>query len=231
LRFCLDFEPIKIYGFFMESHRLARLLRMIVEVRAQPQKPPERIAKDLGVSIRQFYYDRNQLARMGFQFSRVKGRFTILSDPVVTVDKVPLSEILALVLATRHLFATRDFSLVRRALKGLYTIVDHMEESQQELLRPLIQDVIVKDGFGCRPDILEDMMCAVDEKRRILVHFRHGAPERQIALDPLRLSLRQSRLFLEAYVVAKKRQARFQVGTIDRIVFTPFFRPEYTNNH
>ena len=215
----------------MQSHRLARLLRMIVEVRTQPEKPPERIAKDLGISIRQFYYDRDQLAEMGFRFSRAKGRFAILSDPVVTIGKLPLSELLALVLATRHLFATKDFTIVRRALKGLYTIVDHTPESQKGLLRSLIQDVIIKDGFGCRPDILDDILRAVDEKRRILVHFRHSAPEKQIAVDPVKFSLRRSKLFLEAYVVGRKRQARFWVGTIDKIVFTPFFRPENSDNH
>ncbi|MDY6952477.1 MAG: hypothetical protein SWE60_13265 [Thermodesulfobacteriota bacterium] len=204
---------------------------MIVEVRTQPQKPPERIAQDLGVSIRQFYYDRNQLTQMGFQFSRVKGRFTIVGDPVVTIAKLPLSEILALVLAIRHLFATRDFSIVRRALKGLYTIVDHLEELHRGLIRSLIEDVIIRDGFGCKGDILEDMLRAVDEKRRILVHFRHGAPGKQIALDPLGLSLKQSKLFVEAYVVARKKRTRFQVGTIDKIVFTPFFRPEYSHGH
>jgi predicted DNA-binding transcriptional regulator YafY len=203
---------------------------MIVEVRTQPEKPPERIARDLGISIRQFYYDRDRLAEMGFRFSRVKGRFTILTDPVVTIGKLPLSEILALVLATRHLFATRDFSIVRRALKGLYTIVDHMPEPQKELLKSLIQDVIIRDGFGCSPDILEDIMGAVDEKRRILVQFRHGGPDRQIALDPFRLCFRKSKLFLDTYVVDRKKQARFRVGTIDKVVFTPFFRPESSHS-
>ena len=214
----------------MQSHRLARLLRMIVEVRTQPHKLPEQIAKDLGISIRQFYYDRNKLTQMGFEFSRAKGQFNILNDPVVTIARLPLSELLALVLATRHLFATRDFPIVRRALKGLYTIVDHMPESQRKLLQSLIHDVIIKDGFGSKPDVLEDIMRAVDEKRRILVHFRHGAPERPMTLDPLGLSLRKSKLFLEAYVVKKRRRAHFRVGTIDKILFTPFFRPEYSHS-
>ncbi len=215
----------------MQSHRLARLLRMIVEVRTQPRKSPEEIARDLGVSIRQFYYDRYQLAKMGFRFSRGKGRFTIHGDPVVTIMKLPLSEVLALVLATRHLFATNDFSIVRRALEGLYSIVDHMAESQKRLMKSLIQDVIIKDGFGCGPRILEDAIRAVDEQRRILVHFRHGRSEKQIALDPVKLYLEQSKLFLESYVVRQKRRARLWVGTIDKIVFTPFFRPEYAENH
>ncbi|MGD8757542.1 MAG: hypothetical protein PVH78_01580 [Deltaproteobacteria bacterium] len=222
---------MKIYGFFMQSHRLARLLRIIVEVRTQPHKPPEQIAKDLGISIRQFYYDRNQLAQMGFRFSRSKGRFTILSDPVVTIGKLPLSEILALVLATRHLFATKDFSIVRRALKGLYRIVEHLPEPQKQLLRSLIQDVIIKSGFGCTPDVLEDITRAVDEKRRILVHFRDRPPDSRVALDPFGLRLKHKKLFLDAYAVQRKTHKRFWVGNIDKIVFTPFFRPESSTAH
>jgi len=213
----------------MQSHRLARLLRIIVEVRTQPDRLPDQIAKDLGISTRQFYYDRNQLAEMGFRFLREKGRFTILSDPVVTIGKLPLSELLALVLATRHLFATRDFSVVRRALKGLYNIIDHLPESQKQLLRSVIQDVIIKDGLGCSPDILEDIMRAVDEKRRILVHFRHAAPANRTALDPFALCFRKSKLFLDAYAVEKKKRRRYGLGTIDKIVFTPFYRPQYSD--
>ncbi len=210
----------------MESHRLARLLRIIVEVRTQPDKPPEQIAKDLRISLRQFYYDRNRLADMGFRFSRVKGRFTIFSDPVVTIEQLPLSEVLALVLATRHLFATKDFSIVRRALSGLYTIVEQMPQSQKQLLHSLIQSVIIKDGFGCRPDILDDVIRAVDEKRRIVVHFCYGLRHRHMTLDPFGLCLRQSKLFLDAYAVGKKKRARYRVATMDKIVFTPFYAPE-----
>lgn len=213
----------------MQSHRLARLLRIIVEVRAQPHKPPAQIANGLGISIRQFYYDRSQLAQMGFRFSRTKGRFTILSDPVVTIGQLPLSEIFALVLATRHLFATKDFSIVRRALQGLYTIVDHMPEPEEQFLKSLIQDVIIRDGFGCRPDILEDIIRAVDEKRRILVRFRHGGGETRVALDPFGLCFRKSKLFLDAYAVERKRRTRYRVAAMEEIVFTPFYRPEYAD--
>ena len=212
----------------MQSHRLTRLLRIIVEVREQPDRHPDQIAKDLGISTRQFYYDRNQLAKMGFGFSRSKGRFTILSDPVFTIGELPLSELLALVLATRHLFATKDFSVVRRALKGLYNIIGHLPEPQKQLLTSIIQDVIIKDGFGCRPDILEDALRAVDERRRILVHFCHAGPESATALDPFALYFRKSTLFLDAYAVEKKKRRRYGVGTIEKIVFTPFFRPEYS---
>ncbi len=213
----------------MQSHRLARLLRIIVEVRTQPHKSPQQIAKDLGISIRQFYYDKDQLTQMGLRFSRAKGRFEILSDPAVTIEKLPLSEILALVLATRHLFATRDFSVVRRALKGLYTIVDHIPQPEQRLLKSLIEDVIIKNGFRCSPDILEDVARAVDEKRRVLVHFRHGLGKRRVLLDPLRFTLTQSKLFLDAYAVERKKRRRYRVESIVKIVFTPFFTPEHAN--
>ncbi|RLC06875.1 MAG: hypothetical protein DRH43_12135, partial [Deltaproteobacteria bacterium] len=228
VHFCLDFEDAKIYVFFMQSHRLARLLRIIIEVRTEPGKTPEQISKDLGISVRQFYYDRDQLARMDFHFSRTKGQFVILGEPEVTIGSLPLSEILTLVLAIRHLSATRDFSIVEGALKSLYKIVDHLPESQRRLLGSLIDDIIVKEGLGCRPDILKDMIEAVNEKKRILVHFRHGSPDRRVTLDPLKLCFKRSKLFLDAYLVEKKRHAQHCLETIDEIVFTPFYRPENT---
>ena len=210
----------------MQSHRLARLLRMIVEIRTQPQKPPEQIAKELGVSIRQFYYDRNQLAEMGFAFARSKGKFSILRDPVVTIGELPLSEILALVLATRHLFATKDFPIVRRALNGLFTIVQHMPDPQKQLLQSLVQDVIIKDGFGCSPKILDDVMRAVDEKRRILVHSRQSPKGKPLSLDPFELCFIKTKLYVDAYAVERKKRIRYRVANIDRVIFTPFYRPK-----
>jgi predicted DNA-binding transcriptional regulator YafY len=214
----------------MQSHRLARLLRIIVEVRSSPDRLPEKIAQDLGISTRQFYYDRDQLAKMGFSFSRSKGRFAIHNDPVVTIGSLPLSEVLALVLATRHLFATKDFSIVQRALQGLYSIIEHLPDAQKKLLASVIRDVIIKDGFGCRPDILEQIIRAVDERKRIMVHFRHGVRRTESMLDPLALCLQKSKLFLDAYAVEKKKRRRFRVGTMERIVFSPFFRPEYSGS-
>ena len=176
--FNLDFKMIKTYCFFMQSHRLARLLRMIVEVRTQPQKPPEQIAKELGVSIRQFYYDRNQLAEMGF------------------------------------------------ALNGLFTIVKHMPDPQKQLLQSLVQDVIIKDGFGCSPKILDDVMQAVDEKRRILVHSRQSPKGKPLSLDPFELCFIKTKLYVDAYAVERKKRIRYRMANIDRVIFTPFYRPK-----
>jgi predicted DNA-binding transcriptional regulator YafY len=210
----------------MQSHRLARLLRIIVEVRSHPQKPPEQIAKELHISLRQFYYDRNKLVELGFVFERIKGRFSILHDPVVTISDLPLSEVLALVLATRHLFASQDYSLVRRAVDGLYKLVDHMPGPQKKFLSTLILDVIVKDGFGCEPEILEDLTRAVDEKQRVLVQFFPPVRKKAVAVDPFGFCLKNSKLFLDAFVVSQKQRKRYAMSTIEKIVFTPFYSPE-----
>jgi hypothetical protein len=224
--FSLDFKSIKKYCFFMQSHRLARLLRIIVEIRTHPQKSPERIAKDQAISIRQFYYDRNQLAEMGFEFSRRKGRFYILGDPVVTIGDLPLSEVLALVLATRHLFAAKDFSVVWRALNGLLTMVDHMPDPQKRALKSLVEDVIIRDGFGCSPEILEDILRAIAEKRRILVYSKQRPQAPPLSLDPYELCFRKSNLHVDAYAVERKKRIRYGMADIDKVVFTIFDRPE-----
>ena len=210
----------------MQSHRLARLLRIIIEIRSYPQKKPEQIADELNISLRQFYYDRNALAEMGFRFKRVKGRFKIIHDPVVTISRLPLSEILAWVLTTRHLFASKDFSVVRQALDSLIQLVDHMPESKGTLMKSLIQDVIIQDGFGCSPEILEDVTSAVDGKQRILVHFNALVQKKPMALDPLGFSFKQSKLFLDAYAVSQKKRKQYPLSTMEKIVFTPLYCPE-----
>lgn len=210
----------------MQSHRLARLLRIIVEVRSHPKKTPARIAEELHVSLRHFYRDRNKLADMGFRFERINGRFTILHDPVVTITDLPLSEMLAMVLLVRQSFAAKDFMLVRRALDCLNLLVDHMQEAIREFFKTLIHDVIVKDGFGCEPGLLEDLTRAVDEKQRILVHFYSTIRKSPAALDPYGFCFKKSKLFLDAYSVEQKKQKKYEISTMEKVVFTPFYRPE-----
>lgn len=211
----------------MQSHRLARLLRIIALIRTHPLQTPAGIAEMLGISVRQLYYDKNDLAKMGFRFSRSKGRFAIHKDPVVTIHSLPLSEILALVLATRHLFETNDFPIVHRAIKGLYSLVGYMPNAARGLLHSLIDDVIIREGCGCSPEIFDQIVQAVEEKRRIVVHFRHGAPQKQIIIDPFQICLKHSKLYLDAYGIEKKRRSKYRMATMDKVIFTPFFRPEY----
>jgi predicted DNA-binding transcriptional regulator YafY len=210
----------------MQSHRLARLLRLIVEMRTTPQRPSEQIAGGLKISLRQFYYDRADLAGMGFRFDRRKGRFELIDDPAVTIGDFPLSEVLALVLAARHLFATKDFSIVYRTLNSLNIMLDHMQEPQKGFLKVLVEDVIVRDGFGCTPEILEEVIRAVEEKRRVFVRFHPAVKKRPVALDPFALCLGKSKLFLDAYAVEQKKRKRYALATMQEIVFTPFYVPE-----
>jgi hypothetical protein len=101
-----------------------------------------------------------------------------------------------------------------------------MPVQQKELLRTLIQDVIIKDGFGCSPKILEDVLRAVDEKRRILVHSKQSPKGKPLSLDPFELCFRKTKLYVDAYAVERKKRIRYRMANIDRVVFTPFYRPK-----
>jgi len=106
------------------------------------------------------------------------------------------------------------------------TIVDHMSDPQRGLLRSLVQDVIIRDGFGCSPEILEDVLRAVDEKRRILVHSKQSPERKPLSLDPYGLCFRKSKLYVDAYAVERKKKIRYSMADIEKVVFTLFYRPE-----
>ncbi|MBW2107627.1 MAG: hypothetical protein JRI36_03020 [Deltaproteobacteria bacterium] len=210
----------------MQSRRLARLVRIIVQVSTHPRKSPEALARELGISIRQFYYDRDQLARMGILFSRKKGRFVVLDEPAVTFAGLPLSGFMVFMAAVCRLFAANDFAVVRTCLEALFAVVDHVSGPQKPLLKSLVQDAIITDGLGCRPELLDDLLLAIDEKKRILIHSNKDPAEKPLLADPYGLSFKNARLCLDAYAVEEKKQLRLPLADMDKITMTVFYRPQ-----
>lgn len=224
--FPLDFGEAKTYRFFMQSHRLARLVRLVMEISTYPQKSPETLARELGISIRQLYYDRNQLARMGFLFSRKKGRFVVLDEPTVRISGLPLSEFMQLIAALRRLFAANDFPVVRTCIDALFAVVDHVSGPWKPLLKSLVQDAIIAEGLSCRLDLLNDVLQAIDEKQRILVHLKKDPAGKPLLVDPYGLSFQHARLCLDAYAVKEKKQLRIPLADVDKITMTVFYMPQ-----
>src|SRR5712692_10519428 len=91
--------------------RIGRLIRMVSEIKTDPQQLPAILIKSLGVSNPQFYKDKEALEKQGFsfRFDRSQKRFVIERDPYIPVHDLTLTETFALVMAVRQLSATGDF--------------------------------------------------------------------------------------------------------------------------
>ena len=213
----------------MQPRRLKRLMRLIIELGSREFRSAEDIYLPLGISRSQFYRDKEELERMGFSFEfRRKSRaFEVAGDPGVKVEGLTLSEILALILAVGRLPETGDFTLAYRALTGLRKIAVDRPGPVADFIMSGIEEA-ARDGYGCDFELLEILVEAVEERRRI--HVAYGRPDaarlRRFNLDPVALVFRGGRLYLETAGSAQTRQRLFRVSYLRDVTPTPFLSPD-----
>ncbi|MFH1092508.1 MAG: WYL domain-containing protein [Pseudomonadota bacterium] len=209
----------------MQTRRLKRLMRLMIEFPGREFRSAEEIYLPLGVSRSQFYRDKDELETMGFAFTynREKGVFALKEDPGVKIEGLTLSEVLALILAVGRLPETGDFTLAYRALSGLRKITVDQHGHVAELVMQAIEQAAIQENCGCNFELLERLVEAVAEKRRIhLVYGRPDGPrEWRLNVDPHRLFFRGGRLYLEA-APSSGRQRLFRTAYIKEAILTPF---------
>jgi predicted DNA-binding transcriptional regulator YafY len=110
-------------------------------------------------------------------------------DPYIPVHDLTLTETFALVMAVRQLSAAGDFILTYDALNAIRKIVSNSPHGQRELLRSSLDDVVLKEGFGCDSKILADLQKATLEGRRISISYDlySEGGVKQYALDPYQI--------------------------------------------
>ncbi len=216
-----------------DNHRVSRLIRMASEIKASPQQTPPILIKTLGISKPQFYKDKEALAKLGFSFRYKRGqkRFIIDHDPYIPVHDLTLTETFALVMAVRQLSAAGDFILTYDALNAIRKIVSNSPHGQRELLRSSLDDVVLKEGFGCDSKILADLQKAAIEGRRISVAYDlySEGGVKQYTLDPYQIYFKRRALYLDAYSVEEKGYRVYRVNRIKRLQALPMIVPRRTD--
>ncbi len=212
----------------MNSRRLARLMGMICDIKAHPRRSPEEMCRHYKISRRQLYKDRDSLAAMGFTFhhSRKNGGFVLDKELTFSVGGMSLSGLFALVLAVRQLTRLSDFALAMGALAGLRSLVAALPEPVRPLFQDALEQLVVADGFGCAPEVLHQLLPAIEQGRRVvLVMESTPEVEQQVSVDPQRLLLREGALFLEATGLEGSGPGLVACARVRRVIPTPFFSP------
>ena len=213
----------------MQTRRLERLMRLMVEFGGREFSSAEQIYKPLGISRSQFYRDKATLEEMGFPFTyhRNKGVFMVEEGPALEVEGLTLSEVLALILAVGRLPETGDFNLAYAAMTGLRRIELKNSGPAAELVKTAISNLVTQEAFSCSFDLLDQLREAVNERRRIhLVYAAPGLEEpKRLNVDPVGLVFRRGLLFLEVSPDELK-QRFYRAAHIREIVFTPFLSPD-----
>lgn len=205
--------------------RVPRLIRLITEIKANPRQTPARLCHALAISRAQFFEDKKLLEEtlgFTFRFNRAKRSYEILNDPYLPIVDLKLSEAFALVLAVRQLSAAGDYILTYEAVEGIRKIVASAQPVLRGFLQSVLDEMVLRQGFGCNSAILEDLRRACSEHHHVAIAYHHYEQDTiwPHDIDPYQLFFKRRALYLDAYDKAARAFRVFRVNRIKRVEFT-----------
>jgi predicted DNA-binding transcriptional regulator YafY len=119
-------------------------------------------------------------------------------------------------MAVRQLSATGDYILTYDALAAINKIVANAPGGQRELLTECLRESVLRQGFGCRLQVLEDLHKALLERRRVVIQYTPPATDAPQAytLDPYQIYFKRRALYLDAYSPDTRDYRVFRVNRI-----------------
>src|SRR5919198_4833564 len=156
--------------------RLPRLIRLITEIKTNPRQTPQQLHRTLGISRAQFFEDKKLLEEalgFKFRFNRAEQSYEIREDPYFPIINLKLSEAFALVMAVRQLSASGDYILTYEAVEGIKKIVAAAQPGLRSFLRNVLDEAVLREGFGCDASILESLRQACAEHHHMIITYDH----------------------------------------------------------
>ncbi len=205
--------------------RVARLIRLITELKTNPHQTPAQLCRTLGISRARYFEDKALLEEaFGFRcrFDRAKGCYEIRDEPYLPVVNLQLSEAFAMIMAVRQLSASGDYLLTSYALDGVRKLVAAAQPALRDFLQTALEDMVLQEGFGCRPEILEALQKACAEHQHLRLQYHHARNDqvRWYTIDPYQLFFKRRALYLDAYVIDEQALRVFRVNRIRKVQFT-----------
>ncbi len=199
--------------------RIKRLILIVQEIKTNPCQTPEQVYQKFLTSKAQFYKDKKTLADIGFDFvyNRKAKRFEIIRDTYIPINDLSISERLSLIFSMRQLSASGDYLLTVDALNAARKLAADLPAPLRENTILLFDELVLKEGFGCKHEIVELLQKAILEKRRI--HMDYTLPNNQRLnnqiVDPYVIFFKRRALYMEGLSLSERA---FHMYRINRIV-------------
>ncbi|MFH0809461.1 MAG: hypothetical protein V2A77_03170 [Pseudomonadota bacterium] len=230
----------------LSAGRLRRLLDISGMVRRNPRLNMAEILDRLAISRSQFYRDRQELRRLGFTFGRrgrAKNSFFLDQDLLLPPVAISVSELLLLSSAVAALAHAGHAETAYLGLRSLLALVARLPEEVGVTLLPYVEEVAVAEGFfGCRLELLDALVEAIQQRRRVVIqravaasgeaqNLREEDPAREetlsqetLSIDPHRLAAGpDGRLRIEGFWVERNLPVAVPLTDILQVGLTPFF--------
>lgn len=213
----------------MRLPRVARLIKIISEIKTRPHQDLKALLSNLSISRAQFYKDRKALASLGFEFgySQRSRMFQITADSYIPISELEISELFALVIAVRHLTTTGNYSVAYNALEGLKKILRGLSPPTKDYFKDAIGGISSRVPPSGNFSIIEELERATVEGRRVIITCRphHEKLEREVTVDPANIFLKAWDLFLEGYCLEEKAFREYEISSIKKVEPTPILVP------
>ena len=213
----------------MPLGRPIRLIRLATEIKTNPKTTPQALSRNLGISRSQFYKDKEALKRLGFdfRFSRADHGFRITTDPFLPTQDLTFPERMALVLAIRQFLTFGDYTLGVDALSAVRKLIGQSPDVERDFLRQSLEDAVLRQGFGCKPEVLEALQTATAEHRRVILKHRSIREGRvkTWTVDPCALLFRRRAFYLDGYALEAREFRMFRAGRIEEVKILPIHVP------
>jgi predicted DNA-binding transcriptional regulator YafY len=205
--------------------RVTRLIRLITEIKTNPRQTPADLSRALGISRSQYFQDKMLLEEaLGFkvEFNRAKHSYEILTDPYLPLVELKLSEAFALILAVRQLSASSDYILTYEAIEGVRKIVAAAQPELRSFLENVLDETVLRQGFGCEASILESLRQACAEHHHVIITYEHYDQDTvwRHTIDPYQLFFKRRALYLDAYDKGAKALRVFRVNRTKQVELT-----------
>jgi predicted DNA-binding transcriptional regulator YafY len=205
--------------------RLTRIIHLITELKANPRQTPKQLYRALGISKSQFFQDKSLLDKaFGFKvrFDRLKCSYAIVADPYLPLINLTVSEAFALILAVRQLSAAGDYVLTYEAIGGIQTIIASAQPELRRFLQNVLDETVLRQGFGCDASILETLRQACTEHHHVIITYEHYDQDTvwRHTIDPYQLYFKRRALYLDAYDKGTKALRVFRVNRIKKVEST-----------
>ena len=207
-----------------QAGRVARLIRLITEIKTNPRQTPAQLYRTLGIGRTRYFQDKEVLEEtLGFKFRYRRGTrsYEILADPYLPIIDLKLSEAFAIILAVRQLSASGDYILTYEALEGIKKLIASAQPELRGFLRTMLDETVLREGFGCDAEILESLRQACVEHRHVVITYHHYDRDAlaRHEIDPYQLFFKRRALYLDAYDKGPRALRVFRVNRIKKLEF------------
>jgi len=214
--------------------KLPRLIRLAAEIKTNPTQRPGQLCRLLGIGRSQFFEDRRELAKAGFEFEydRRERRYKIIKDMFIPVLDLTMTEVISLAMAVRQLSAAGDHTLAWDAVQAIRKVATNAPEPAREILAHAINDMALRRTFRVDPSVMSRLWQAQQNRRRVRMRYDDYSvgKERWLLADVYMIYFKGRALYADAYLVEEDRIAMLRANRIKQVELQASIfhvRPEY----